>query len=166
MHSLFIASMSYAGDMDGSIMTNQQPNVAFYPPSTQQQQQQQQQHHVQSHIGTGDIQQEGNCVSKAQRVQEPSSASQQQLPAQSTKNFFSQLDWQSGDAGYTAFADESESDSDESSSSSDEEDEMFSHTNIQSNTRRTHNHVVCIYIHVHHSLTSSCILWCYESFTK
>ena len=123
---------------------NDQP-ATLLPSSTQQQQQ-----HVQSHISTGNVQQGGNGVSKAQHVQlESTSASQhQQLPTQATKDFFSQLDWQSGDTGYTAFADESESDSDESSSSSDDEDEMFNRTNIiQSNTRATQNHVVSILLH-------------------
>ena len=84
--------------------------------------------------------------------QPPQPPQPQPPPPQSAKAFFSQLDWQTGDSGYTAFADESESDSDESSSSSDEEeDEMFNQAGmVQYNSTGAHNHMVhvcvCVFV--------------------
>lgn len=94
--------------------TAQPPNVAFHPPYTSQSLQQQYSMEGDDRVGPGS-------------GQDKRSSDGHLAPdtSQSAKAFFSQLDWKAGDAGYTAFADESDSESD--SSSSDEDEEMFNH---------------------------------------
>ena len=95
--------------------TAQPPNVAFYPPYTTQSRQQQYSMEGDDHVGPGD----GGQAKSTDGLMAPDTS-------QSAKAFFSQLDWKAGDAGYTAFEDESDSESD--TSSSDEDEEMFNHT--------------------------------------
>ncbi|CAI8034317.1 Cyclin-G-associated kinase [Geodia barretti] len=106
-----------AGDMS---VGSQLPNVAFYPHH----------HHQRQQGGYPENQGTGGNGGRPPQEQTPEPAATTTTapqPPQSAKDFFSRLDWQGGESGYTAFAGESESDSDESSSSSEEEgnQEMF-----------------------------------------
>lgn len=106
--------MCSAGDMSTAA---QQPNVAFYP------------HHHSQQQHSGETGGNGGGGKAPTREEAPERPANTAPPPQSAKDFFSRLDWQAGDSGYTAFAGGSESDSDESSSSSEDEEnqEMFGH---------------------------------------
>ena len=107
-----------AGDMS---VGSQLPNVAFYPHHHRHQRQQ---GGYPENQGTGG---NGGRPPQEQTPEPAATTTTAPQPPQSAKDFFSRLDWQGGESGYTAFAGESESDSDESSSSSEEEgnQEMF-----------------------------------------
>ena len=111
-----------AGDMS---VGSQLPNVAFYPH-----------HHHQRQGGYPENQ--GNGGKPPQQTPEPAATSTTTAPPpQSAKDFFSRLDWQAGESGYTAFAGESESDSDESSSSSEEEENQDQSPFVMTHTNHT-----------------------------
>jgi cyclin G-associated kinase len=105
---------------------SQLPNVAFYPH-----------HHHQRQGGYPENQ--GNGGKPPQQTPEPAATSTTTAPPppQSAKDFFSRLDWQAGESGYTAFAGESESDSDESSSSSEEEENQDQSPFVMTHTNHT-----------------------------
>ena len=80
-------------------------------------------------------------MGNGRRTKAPTKAAESSAnPPQSAKEFFSRLDWQAADSGYTGFPGESESDSDDESSSSSEE-EMN-----QGMFGGTHTHTVSVWL--------------------
>ena len=120
----------FTGDTDAS---SYQPNVAFYNPNIQQQQ-----HHRVGGEATA-----GNGSRGKPPTRGGTAESAAALP-QSAKEFFSKLDWQTGESGYTGFAGESDSESESSSSSEEEEEnqEMFGGDRPYADFGATHTHMV------------------------